>query len=62
MPVIEISDEAYALLKAESERNSALMTKSAGEWFRCEIDEIADTILRRELDPNTRRDEDNTPF
>lgn len=58
MPTIEISDEAYALLKAEAEKNAELMAQSPGEWFLVDIADIADTILRGELDPNTCPDGD----
>lgn len=56
MPTIEISEEAYDLLKIEAETNTELMAKSPSEWFLTDIAKIADTILRRELDSHTRRD------
>lgn len=55
MPTIEISEEAYALLKAEAEKNAELMAQSPGEWFLAKVEDIADNILRRELDPETRQ-------
>ncbi|ODT48577.1 MAG: hypothetical protein BGO80_00110 [Devosia sp. 63-57] len=61
VPTIEVSEKAYEFLKAEAERNKLLMGKSPGEWFLVDLNEIADTILRRELDPNLR-DDDASPL